>query len=303
MKCFYSDDTALALPPGHRFPAEKYGRLRQRLMEEGIVSPADLIPAKPATDEQLLRVHTRDYLERLVQGQLTEKEVRRLGFPWSPALVERARRSTGGTIMAGRTAAKEGVAANLAGGTHHAHPNHGAGFCTFNDVAVAARALQSETLARRILIVDCDVHQGDGTARIFQDDPSVFTFSIHGRGNYPFNKAESDLDLALPDGAGDEEYLAALKDGIGQSIERAQADMVFYLAGADPFMGDTFGRMGLTKAGLAERDRWVLSACREADLPVAITMAGGYARRIDDIVDIHAQTLKIATDLYRGEQE
>jgi acetoin utilization deacetylase AcuC-like enzyme len=300
MKCFYSDDTPLELPPGHRFPAEKYSRLRGRLLEEGILRAADILPAEPATDEQLLRVHTRDYLDRLVAGRLTDKEIRRLGFPWSPALVERARRSTGATIAAAWAALNDGAAANLAGGTHHAHPDFGAGFCTFNDVAVAVRDLQAAKRISRMLVLDCDVHQGDGTARIFQDDPGVYTFSIHGQSNYPFNKAISDLDIALPDGADDDDYLAALEGGVEQSIQQSEAELVFYLAGADPYRGDTFGRMGLTKSGLARRDRLVLKACKQIGLPVAIAMAGGYARSIEDIVDIHVETIRIAIEVYEG---
>lgn len=303
MKCFYSDDTSLNLPEGHRFPAEKYCRLRERLLQDGIVPVEDILPAEPVTDEQLLLVHTRDYLGRLVAGQLTDKEIRRLGFPWSPELVARARRSTGATIAAAWAALNDGAAANLAGGTHHAHPEFGAGFCTFNDVAVAARVLQQESRAARILIVDCDVHQGDGTARIFEAEPRVFTFSIHGRSNYPFNKAVSDLDIALPDGAQDEEYLETLEVGIRDTLDQFEAEVVFYLAGADPFHGDTFGRMGLTKAGLARRDRLVLETCRQAGLPVVITMAGGYARDIDDIVDIHLATLRIAKETYEGDRK
>jgi acetoin utilization deacetylase AcuC-like enzyme len=300
MKCFYSDDTPINLPEGHRFPAEKYHRLRQRILEEGLLSAERIIPAEPATDEQLLLVHDPDYLQRLVSGQLSDKELRRLGFPWSPELVERARRSTGATVAAARVALEKGVSANLAGGTHHAHPGFGAGFCTFNDVAVAARVLQQETQAYRILILDCDVHQGDGTARIFQDDPDVYTFSIHGGSNYPFNKAVSDLDIALPDGVQDDDYLAALEDGIRQSLDQFEPEVVFYLAGADPYFGDTFGRMGLTKAGLSRRDRLVLETCRYAGLPVVISMAGGYARDIDDIVDIHMETLRIAIEIYEA---
>jgi acetoin utilization deacetylase AcuC-like enzyme len=300
MKCFYSDDTPLELPPGHRFPAEKYGRLRQRILEEGLLSGSDLLPAEAATDEQLLLVHTRGYLDRLIAGCLTDKEIRRLGFPWSPELLARARRSTGATIAASRAALEDGISANLAGGTHHAHPGFGAGFCTFNDVAVAARVLQLEGRASMILIIDCDVHQGDGTARIFQDDPSVYTFSIHGGSNYPFNKAVSNMDIALPDGVQDDEYLEALEGGIKDALSQCEAEVVFYLAGADPFHGDTFGRMGLTKAGLARRDRLVLESCRQAGLPVVITMAGGYARDIEDMVDIHTETLRIATEMDKG---
>ena len=191
----------------------------------------------------------------------------------------------------------DGIAANLAGGTHHAYPDHGEGYCVFNDVAVAARAMQAEGRAPRIVILDCDVHQGNGTAAIFSDDESVFTFSVHGQKNFPFHKEQSDLDIALPDGAGDDEFLEAVERGVRYSIDQAYAELAIYLAGADPFIGDTLGRMAVSKAGLAQRDRLVLDLCRSAGLPVAITMAGGYAKNVEDIVDIHFETLRIAAGL------
>ena len=224
-------------------------------------------------------------------------EVRRIGLPWSPELVERSRRSVGGTISACRAALQEGIAVSLSGGTHHAFRERGEGFCIFNDSAVAARVMQAEGRARQIAIVDCDVHQGNGTAGILADDPTIFTFSIHGAKNFPFHKERSDLDVELPDRTGDDAYIEALEAGLRHTLESTHADLVIYLAGADPFAGDTLGRLSLSKAGLAERDRLVFSLCGQAGLPVAVVMAGGYARPIQDTVDIHFQTVRIATGL------
>lgn len=294
LKLFYHDHLELPLPEGHRFPISKYALLRRRLLEAAIVAPELLQVGPAATDQQILRAHTPDYLRRVKRGELSEKEIRRIGLPWSPALVVRSRHSLGSTIAACREALESGLAVNLAGGTHHAGPDYGQGFCVFNDSAVAARAMQAEKLAGRVLILDCDVHQGNGTAEIFTRDPSVFTFSIHGAKNFPFRKWPSDLDVALDDDADDAAYLDALEPAVLQAVERAQADLVIYLAGADPYAGDRLGRLAVTKRGLAERDRFVLSTCRSAGLPVAITMAGGYGRRVEDTVDIHFQTVQIA---------
>jgi acetoin utilization deacetylase AcuC-like enzyme len=294
MKVFYSDRVALPLPQGHRFPAGKYPGLQRRVIDSGLFAPEELIASEPASDEQLLRVHTSDYVQRVTLGELSNKELRRIGFPWSPEMVERSRRSVGATIAACRAALIEGIAANLAGGTHHAYPDHGEGYCVFNDVAVASRSLQAEGRVFRIVILDCDVHQGNGTAAIFSGDESVFTFSVHGQKNFPFHKELSDLDIALPDGATDGEFLDAIERGVRHSIDHANAGIAIYLAGADPFIGDTLGRMAVSKAGLAQRDRLVLDLCRSAGLPVAITMAGGYAKNVEDIVDIHFETLRIA---------
>ena len=253
----------------------------------------------PASDEELLLVHTPAYVERVTRGALSEKEIRRLGFPWSPELVLRSRHSVGGTIGACRAALVDGLAANLAGGTHHAYPDHGEGFCVFNDVAVAARVMQQEKHADRILIADCDVHQGNGTAAIFNSDPQVFTFSMHGARNFPFHKERSHLDIALEDGTGDEAFLEALNSGLARALKDADPDLVIYLAGADPFSGDAFGHLALSKDGLARRDRLVLGTCRAAGLPVAITMSGGYARDVSDTIDIHFETIRIAAQLLR----
>lgn len=296
MKAFYSDHFAFHLPAGHRFPDAKYTLLRQRVATD-LASSVQLCEAPAASDEELLRVHTPTYLTRVIHGQLNPAEVRRLGLPWSPELVERSRRSTGATIAACRAALEEGIAVNLAGGTHHAFADRGEGFCVFNDSAVAARALQAEGRAHRVLIVDCDVHQGNGTAAIFAGDPTVFTFSIHGANNYPFEKEVSDLDVELPDGADDDAYLDALAAGLERALAQARADFVLYLAGADPFVGDRLGRLALSKEGLAARDRLVLERCQAAGLPTAVTMAGGYACAIEDTVAIHLQTVRLAATL------
>jgi len=298
MKAFYSDHVVLHLPLGHRFPAEKYRLLREQIVREGLLRTDEILPAEPATQAQLLRVHSANYLERLAQGRMTEREMRRIGFPWSPALIERSRRSVGATLAASHTALAETVGINLGGGTHHAHTDFGAGFCVFNDVAVAARELLAQGQVERILIVDCDGHQGDGTAAIFADESSVFTFSIHGQSNFPFRKAKSDLDIGLPDGCNDQAYLSALEAGLAQAFEDSDPQFVFYLAGADPFREDTFGRMRLTKAGLAARDRLVFGACADLGLPITVTMAGGYAARIEDTVGIHAETVLLAAQYF-----
>jgi acetoin utilization deacetylase AcuC-like enzyme len=293
VRVFYCDHFAYPLSAGHRFPAEKYALLRQQVTAS-LVPPGRLYVPHAATDEQLLLAHAPDYLIRAVNGDLTKMEVRRIGLPWSPELVERSRRSVGGTIAACRAALSDGIAVNLSGGTHHAFRDRGEGYCIFNDGAVAARTMQAEGRARQIAIVDCDVHQGNGTASILSSDADIFTFSIHGAKNFPFHKERSDLDIELPDRTGDEAYLEALDAGLRQTAEASHADLVIYLAGADPFSGDTLGRLSLSKAGLAERDRRVFSWCRRAGLPVAVVMAGGYARPIQDTVDIHFQTVRIA---------
>jgi acetoin utilization deacetylase AcuC-like enzyme len=290
MQIFYSDIFTLPLPDGHRFPMAKYALLKERVARSGIV-PAEAIRVPPAaTDEEITRAHDADYLRRVVQGELTEKELRRIGFPWSSTLVQRSRQTVGGTLAACQAALDDGVAVNLAGGTHHAYSDHGQGFCVFNDAVVAARAMQADDSVQHVLIVDCDVHQGNGTAAITAGDPSIFTFSIHGAKNFPFHKEHSDLDIALDDGTGDDAYLEALRWGLIR-LPWTESELVIYLAGADPFEGDTLGRLALTKDGLGRRDQLVFATCSAAGLPVAVVMAGGYARQIDDIVDIHFRTV------------
>lgn len=298
MRIFYSDHFVLPLPRGHRFPMSKYARLRERVLRSADFGAACAVPPA-ASDAQLLRAHDAAYLERVVTGGLSEAEQRAIGFPWTPEMVERSRRSSGATIAACRAALNEGTAANLAGGTHHAFRDRGEGFCIFNDSAVAARAMQAEGRVRRVLVIDCDVHQGNGTAAIFRDDPTVFTFSIHGARNFPFAKEASDLDVELVDGTGDREYLDALAAGLGEAMRRAGADLVIYLAGADPYRDDRLGRLALTKQGLLNRDRLVFETCSAANLPVAVTMAGGYARDIEDTVDIHYATVETAARFCR----
>ena len=297
MKVFFSDHFVLPLPEGHRFPMVKYSMLRERVANDGICGPGELQIPRAVTDEEVLRAHAPNYLKRVVSGTLTEKEMRRIGFPWSEKMVERSRRASGGTLGACLAALEEGFAANLAGGTHHAFSDRGEGYCVFNDSAIAARALQAAGLVERVVVIDTDVHQGNGTAAILQGDPTVFTFSIHGAKNFPFHKEESDLDAPLQDGADDTEFLAKLEAGLEAALDAAEGGLAIYLAGADPFEGDRLGRLSVTKAGLAERDRIVLETCMDRSIPVAITMAGGYANQVEDTVDVHFQSIKRAADL------
>jgi acetoin utilization deacetylase AcuC-like enzyme len=291
MHIYASDRYVLPLPPGHRFPMPKYAALRERIAR---VAPERLREPPAATDEELARIHARAYIESVARGTLDPAAQRRIGFPWTPAMVERSRRSAGATIAACRSALRSGIGVNLAGGTHHAHHDFGAGFCVFNDAAVAARAMQAEAGVAHVLIVDLDVHQGDGTAALLAGDSRVFTFSMHGRRNFPFRKCASDLDVELEDGTGDATYLASLRAALACVVARVTPDLAIYLAGADPYAGDRLGRLALTKQGLAARDRLVFETLRSRGIPVAVAMAGGYAEVIADSVDIHAATVAIA---------
>ena len=282
------------LPAGHRFPIAKYARLRERVLIDGIVSADALREPDRVTRSDLLLVHTADYVDRFLDGRMSAAELRRIGFPWSPALVERSVRAVGGTCEAAAAALEDGVTMNLAGGTHHAFADHGEGFCVFNDVAVAIRMLQRSGRIRRAAIIDLDVHQGNGTNAIFAGDESVFTFSMHGGKNYPFKKVPGSLDVELDDGTNDDAYLRLLANHLADVLSRAQADLVVYLAGADPHEGDALGRLRLTFDGLARRDAFVIDLCREVGLPLAITIAGGYGRSIDDSVRVHLETARIA---------
>ena len=297
MKVFYSDHFVLPLPEGHRFPMPKYSMLRGRVAGSSICGPGELREPEAVTDEEILRAHHPDYLGRVVSGKLTDKEVRRIGFPWSEGMVERSRRASGGTVGACLAALDDGFAANLAGGTHHAFADRGEGYCVFNDSAVAARALQAAGLVERVAVIDTDVHQGNGTAAILSGDPTVFTFSIHGEKNFPFHKERSDLDIALPDGADDATFLDALAAGLEQALDASEPGLAIYLAGADPFVGDRLGRLSVTKEGLAERDRIVLEGCRDRGIPVAVTMAGGYSEDVQDIVDVHFESISLAAKM------
>jgi acetoin utilization deacetylase AcuC-like enzyme len=297
MKVFTSAQFTFPLPKGHRFPMSKYALLREAVEASGLVAPGDLLVPEPATDEQIQRAHDAVYLEKVKGGRLTAKEMRRIGLPWSPELVVRARYSVGGTIAACRAALAGGIAVNLAGGTHHASSDRGQGYCLFNDSVIAARAMQAEGRVERAVVLDCDVHQGNGTAAIARGDATIFTFSIHNENNFPLHKEPGDLDIGLEDGTGDEEYLAALEGGMWEALARASAGLAIYLAGADPHKGDLLGRLALTKEGLARRDRMVLEMCREAGLPVAVVLAGGYGRRVEDTVEIHLQTVRVAAEM------
>ncbi len=298
MRIFSSDRFVLPLPPGHRFPMQKYRLLRERVEAAGLAGPHGLQEPPAARDDQILRAHDAAYLRRVVSGDLSEQEQRRIGFPWSEQMVERSRRSAGATLAAARAALDSGsVGVNLAGGTHHAFRDRGEGYCVFNDAAICALELQAVGAIRRALVLDCDVHQGNGTARILAGDASVFTFSIHAANNFPFRKETSDLDLELPDGAGDEAYLPVLQRGLYHALSAAQPDLIIYLAGADPHEGDRLGRLKLTTAGLEARDRLVFEACAAAVVPVAVAMAGGYGRRIEDTVDVHFNTVRLAREI------
>lgn len=294
MKLFYADHFVLPLPEGHRFPMEKYSRLRERLAGCGRFREGDFQVAEAAAPDEILRAHDVDYFERVLSGRLDASEQRRIGFPWSVQMVERSRRSAGATLAACRAALADGCAANLAGGTHHAHRGFGSGFCVFNDAAIAALALRAEGRARRVAVIDCDVHQGDGTAAILAGEPDVFTFSIHAAKNFPFRKQHSDLDVELPDGTGDEAYLDALERALDVVFDRGRPDLVIYLAGADPYAGDRLGRLALSIEGLAARDERVLRRCSALGVPVALAMAGGYAREIDDTVTVHLNSVLAA---------
>jgi acetoin utilization deacetylase AcuC-like enzyme len=291
VKAYYCDHFVLPLPEGHKFPMAKYSRLREHVIRSGILDSSQLHEALPASWDDLALVHTAEYLRAVEHGTLPHETQRRIGFPWSPQMVERARRSVGATIQAARTAVVEGSAANLAGGTHHAFGDRGEGFCVFNDVAVAARVLLRERSVQRAAVIDCDVHQGNGTAAIFAGDPAVFTFSIHGAHNFPFKKETSDLDVTLDDGATDEDYLPLLERHVPRVLQMQRPDIVFYVSGADPYEGDRLGRLKLTIDGLRRRDAFVLGQCHANRIPAVVTMAGGYATDVDAIVAIHANTI------------
>jgi len=297
MQVFYATQFVLTLPPGHRFPMGKYQLLRDRLAAE--LPELRLMQAEPATDGELALVHAPAYVQAIQDGTAEPAVLREIGFPWSPQMAERARRSVGATIAACRVAVREGVAGNIAGGTHHAYPDKGGGFCVFNDAAVATRLMQAEHGRRdrrplRVAIIDLDVHQGNGTARIFRGDDSVFTLSIHGEKNFPFRKEASDLDVDLPDGTGDDAYLAALERALDELAQRFDPGLVIYLAGADPHENDRLGRLKLTWDGLEARDRRVFDWAWQRGLPLAFAMAGGYGHRMEDTVQAQVNTFGVA---------
>ncbi len=288
MRCAYHPDYFVALPPSHPFPMAKYPLLCERLLAEGILARADLIEPAEATLDDLRLVHAESYLARLATGTLEPAAIRKLGVPWSAALWRRSRLAAQGTLEAARAALEDGLAGNLAGGTHHAFPGHGEGFCVLNDVAVAIRVLQRDGRIRRALVVDLDVHQGNGTAAIFEGDADVFTFSMHGERNYPLQKLRSTLDVGLADGVGDDDYLELLRRHLENVLARFAPDLVFYLAGVDPARGDRYGRLALSDKGLALRERHVLESCRSLGLPVVVTIAGGYAPTPARTAELHS---------------
>jgi acetoin utilization deacetylase AcuC-like enzyme len=296
-RIFYSPYYYAEIGEGHVFPIKKFELVRDKLLAEGTLLKAEIIEPIPAKIEDVLLVHAEDYITRLTEGTLTAKEIRKLGLPWSKSLVRRSFLATSGTINAAKHALETGVSSNLAGGTHHAFPDRGEGFCVLNDVAVAVRVLQRENLARRFLIIDCDVHQGNGTAFIFQDDESVFTFSMHGAKNYPLHKERSNLDIELADKTTDTEFLGILGEALPR-IFLHNPDIVFYLGGGDPFEKDKLGRLDLTMEGLRRRDKTVLRCARENNVPIVTVMSGGYALDINDTVEIHCNTIRAVKDVF-----
>jgi acetoin utilization deacetylase AcuC-like enzyme len=297
MNVFYTDRYYANIGEGHVFPIRKFQLVRDRLLLEGTIGHADIIEPLPAALADILLVHTEDYVTRLRAGSLTDREIRRLGLPWSKALVRRSFLATAGTVNAARSALREKVASNLAGGTHHAFPERGEGFCVLNDVAIAIKVLQRDGLIRRAAVVDCDVHQGNGTAAIFAGDDSVFTFSMHGAKNYPLFKPASSLDIELPDGTSDEYYLERLQTSL-PIVMAHRPDIIFYLGGADPFEGDKLGRLAISIEGLKSRDEMVLATAKSLDIPIATVMSGGYAKDINDTIEIHCNTIRVVCKVF-----
>jgi acetoin utilization deacetylase AcuC-like enzyme len=315
LRAWSSARYVIPLPEGHRFPIAKYAMVRDRVVDSGLVARENMHEPARASLDALRLVHTERYVSSIVRGTLAEDEQRRIGFPWSEHLVERSFRAVGGTCEAAAAALRDGIAINLAGGTHHAFPDHGEGFCVFNDAAVAVRSLQQAGRIARAAIIDLDVHQGNGTHAIFANDPRVYTFSMHGARNYPFRatpappsntpaphdyglRVPGTMDIDLPDGTEDSRYLELLADALPRVLAAASPDLVVYLAGADPHEGDRLGRMRLTFEGLERRDAMVLEACREIGIPVAITIAGGYGRELEDTVQVHVNTVRVARSFF-----
>lgn len=299
MRVFYTPFYYAEIGQNHVFPIRKFELVRNKLLEEGTLRPADLVEPSPVTLSDVLLVHTEDYIARLCEGRLTSRELRRLGLPWSESLVRRSFYAVGGTVAGAHVALEEGIGSNLAGGTHHAFADRGEGFCVLNDVAIAIRSLRRNGAIERAAIIDCDVHQGNGTASIFSDDDSVFTFSMHGARNYPLLKARSSLDVELPDGTDDESYLSILNTNLNVAFQHSP-DLVFYLAGADPYKGDKLGRLALTIEGLRRRDEMVLQECYQRETPVVTVMSGGYGENIHDTIEIHCNTIRAAYSVYAG---
>ncbi|MFW5761883.1 MAG: histone deacetylase [Cyclobacteriaceae bacterium] len=297
-KIAFSAKHVYQLPAGHRFPIAKYSLVHDQLLYEGVINTQQVLDAGLIGEEILLSTHTPAYWQKLVSQTLSEKEVRKIGLPVHEQSIKRARNTVQGTLFASQQALQMGLGLNLAGGTHHAYPGHGEGFCIFNDIAVAANYILQEKLAARILIIDLDVHQGNGTAVIFQQQPRVFTFSMHGKNNYPHKKENSDLDIELEKGTGDDKYLQILQVNLNQLIDQFQPDLIFYQAGVDVLSTDLLGTLALSKSGCRQRDEMVIEKCHHLQIPLVIVMGGGYSRRLADIVDAHCNTCKTAIDIY-----
>lgn len=300
MKCCYSLSYEVELPPGHPFPMSKYPLLKSLLLAEGTIAPGDILEPEPLHTATLELVHTREYLSKLATSSLSPTETRRLGLPWSEALWRRSRMASAGTLLAARTALDEGLAANLAGGTHHAFADHGEGFCVINDVAIAVAQLRAEGAVRRAVIIDLDVHQGNGTAAIFESSDEIFTFSMHGEHNYPLVKMRSKLDVPLRDGVSDAEYIEELEKHLPAVLERSAPDIAFYLAGVDVAAGDRYGKLALTEAGIRQRDRFVIDALRRRGVPLGIVLAGGYAATRSRTAELHANVFREAVAYERA---
>ena len=298
MKLVYSDQYDLNLG-NHVFPSVKYKLTQEKLLRDGVAGPEDFVEPEPASDDDVRLVHDQEYTWKLKHAKLSYVEILRLEIPYSPELIRAVWLCAGGSILAGRLALRDGACVNIGGGFHHAHPGHGEGFCVIHDVAIAIRRLQKEKTIERAMTVDCDVHHGNGTAAIFGGDPSVYTLSIHQANNYPYPKPPSNLDLHLHDGVEDEEYLAALEDGLDQSLAEFKPDLLFYLAGADPYLEDQLGGLKLSLDGLERRDRMVFEKARDKNIPVAVTLAGGYARHVEHTIQIHTNTVRIAKEFAR----
>jgi acetoin utilization deacetylase AcuC-like enzyme len=299
MKCSYHPGYQVALPTGHPFPIAKFLLLKERLLAEGVLLPDDIVQPEPIDRDSLELVHTREYLDKLESSSLSTAEQRRIGLPWSEALWLRSRLASGGTLLAARSALKSGLAGNLAGGTHHAFSDHGEGFCVLNDVAVATAKLRAEGVIKRAAIIDLDVHQGNGTAAIFENVGEVFTFSMHGGRNYPADKMRSDLDVALKDGTSDGEYLAALGSHLPAVLDAARADIAFYLAGVDVAAGDRYGRLALSEEGIRARDRAVVEAVCGREVPMVVVLGGGYAATRIRTAELHRHAFREAVSYER----
>lgn len=299
MLLYYPHTPDLPLPSGHRFPSTKYRLLREKLTLEDVLGDWQLTPSPLATTADLARAHAPEYVQAVLDGTLAPDIQRRIGLPWSETLALRSRATVGGSLAAARLALRSGFCGQLAGGTHHAHRDFGSGYCVFNDLAVTSLTLLEEGAVRRVAIVDLDVHQGDGNAALLTGHPDAFVLSVHGDKNFPFRKVPSDLDIALPDGTGDRDYLHALADAL-DAIASFQPDLVLYLSGVDPLHSDTLGRLALTFDGLMERDRLVLEFCRRRGFPVSIAIGGGYANPISDTVQAYANTYRVAHEVFRG---